>query len=54
MTLIVKKERDYSIPARVYFTILLQYAMAEGLRFFTTEEMLKVKARYENFAALKN
>lgn len=54
MTIIVNKKKDYSVPAHMYFKILLQYAMAQGLRFFTVEEQMKVKARYENFAALKN
>lgn len=41
-------------PAVPYQKALLQYARANNLKLFTVEDRIKVIARYEIWAAIKN
>jgi hypothetical protein len=42
------------IPAKVYLTIVGQWAMARGLKFWTWHDQKKAMAHYEIFAAWRN
>jgi hypothetical protein len=46
-----KKGKYQAVP---YNKALLQFAFSQGLRFWTVEDRMKVVARYEIFAAIKN
>lgn len=44
----------FEIKARAYLAPIRQWALANGEKFFTWNEMKKAIAKYENFIALKN
>lgn len=44
----------YEIKARAYMNPVRQWAIANGIPFFTWNDMRKALARYELFQAIKN
>jgi hypothetical protein len=45
---------NHSFKAIAYMAPIKQWAMANGIKFFTWKDQLKAIARYEIFQAIKN